>query len=79
VIEGLDVPRSSTIPWFAVNVLWAVKVRRAHSIPKYRQILVELMQIQVDSDLISLMMIARVQNHGGSGVERKTKTSAMAG
>lgn len=38
VIEGLDVPCGITIPWFAADALWAVKVRRAYGTPKYQQI-----------------------------------------
>ena len=38
VIEGLDVPCGITIPWHANDALWAVKVRRASSAPKYLQI-----------------------------------------
>jgi len=37
-IEGLKVPCGITIPWFAVDALWAVKVRRATGFPKYVQI-----------------------------------------
>ncbi len=38
VIEGLDVPCGITIPWFAADALWAVKVRRAAGTPKYQQV-----------------------------------------
>ena len=38
VIEGMEVPCGITIPWFAADVLWAVKVRRAAGTPKYQQI-----------------------------------------
>ena len=38
VIEGLDVPCGISIPWFAADALWAVKVRRAYGTPKYQQI-----------------------------------------
>jgi len=38
VIEGLRVPCGITIPWFAADSLWAVKVRRAAGEPKYQQI-----------------------------------------
>jgi len=38
VIEGLDVPCGITIPWFAADALWAVKVRRAAGMPKYQQV-----------------------------------------
>ena len=38
LIEGMDVPCGITIPWFAVDALWAVKVRRATGFPKYVQI-----------------------------------------
>lgn len=38
VIEGLDVPCGITIPWFAADALWAVKVRRAYGTPKYQQV-----------------------------------------
>ncbi|MBE2194002.1 MAG: toprim domain-containing protein, partial [Anaerolinea sp.] len=38
VIEGMDVPCGITIPWFAADALWAVKVRRAYGTPKYQQI-----------------------------------------
>jgi DNA primase len=34
----MDVPCGITIPWFAVDALWAVKVRRAYGTPKYQQI-----------------------------------------
>ena len=37
-IEGMDVPCGITIPWFAADALWAVKVRRAYGTPKYQQI-----------------------------------------
>jgi hypothetical protein len=37
-IEGMDVPCGITIPWFAADALWAVKVRRAQGTPKYQQI-----------------------------------------
>lgn len=37
-IEGLDVPCGITIPWFAADALWAVKVRRAYGTPKYQQV-----------------------------------------
>jgi DNA primase len=37
-IEGLDVPCGITIPWFATDALWAVKVRRAYGTPKYQQV-----------------------------------------
>jgi hypothetical protein len=37
-IEGLDVPCGITIPWFAADALWAVKVRRAAGTPKYQQV-----------------------------------------
>jgi DNA primase len=37
-MEGLDVPCGITIPWFAADALWAVKVRRAYGTPKYQQI-----------------------------------------
>ena len=38
VMEGMDVPCGITIPWFAADALWAVKVRRAYGTPKYQQI-----------------------------------------
>jgi hypothetical protein len=38
VLEGMDVPCGITIPWFAADALWAVKVRRAYGTPKYQQI-----------------------------------------
>lgn len=38
VIEGLEVPCGITIPWFAADALWAVKVRRAAGTPKYQQV-----------------------------------------
>lgn len=38
VIEGMDVPCGITIPWFAADALWAVKVRRAYGTPKYQQV-----------------------------------------
>jgi hypothetical protein len=34
----MDVPCGITIPWFAADALWAVKVRRAQGTPKYQQI-----------------------------------------
>ncbi len=34
----MDVPCGITIPWFAADALWAVKVRRAYGTPKYQQI-----------------------------------------
>lgn len=37
-IEDMDVPCGITIPWFAADSLWAVKVRRAYGTPKYQQI-----------------------------------------
>jgi DNA primase len=37
-IEGLKVPCGITIPWFAHNALWAVKVRRASGEQRYVQI-----------------------------------------
>lgn len=37
-IAGLNVPCGICIPWFAVDELWAVKVRRACGLPKYVQI-----------------------------------------
>jgi DNA primase len=37
-LEGLEVPCGITIPWFAADALWAVKVRRAYGSPKYQQI-----------------------------------------
>lgn len=37
-IAGLNVPCGISIPWFAVDALWAVKVRRAYGDPKYVQI-----------------------------------------
>ena len=37
-IEGLDVPCGISIPWFAADALWAVKVRRAYGTPKYQQV-----------------------------------------
>ncbi|TVR25025.1 MAG: hypothetical protein EA396_00300 [Anaerolineaceae bacterium] len=37
-IAGLNVPCGICIPWFAADVLWAVKVRRASGLPKYVQI-----------------------------------------
>jgi DNA primase len=37
-LEGLKVPCGITIPWFAADALWAVKVRRATGFPKYVQI-----------------------------------------
>lgn len=37
-ISGLNVPCGITIPWFAFDALWAVKVRRATGFPKYVQI-----------------------------------------
>lgn len=37
-IDGLKVPCGITIPWFASDALWAVKVRRAYGEPKYVQI-----------------------------------------
>lgn len=37
-IDGLNVPCGITLPWFAADALWAVKVRRAAGVPKYRQI-----------------------------------------
>lgn len=37
-IEGLKVPCGITIPWFAHNTLWAVKVRRASGEQRYVQI-----------------------------------------
>ena len=37
-IEGLKVPCGITIPWFAHDALWAVKVRRASGEPRYVQI-----------------------------------------
>jgi DNA primase len=37
-LEGLEVPCGITIPWFAADALWAVKVRRAYGTPKYQQI-----------------------------------------
>lgn len=35
---GLRVPCGITIPWFAADALWAVKVRRATGFPKYVQV-----------------------------------------
>ncbi len=35
---GLKVPCGITIPWFAADALWGVKVRRATGFPKYVQI-----------------------------------------
>jgi DNA primase len=37
-LAGLNVPCGIVIPWFASDVLWAVKVRRAYGLPKYVQI-----------------------------------------
>lgn len=37
-LYGLKVPCGITIPWFAADALWAVKVRRATGFPKYVQI-----------------------------------------
>ena len=37
-IAGLKVPCGITIPWFAADALWTVKVRRAYGDPKYVQI-----------------------------------------
>jgi hypothetical protein len=37
-LSGLRVPCGITIPWFASDALWAVKVRRAAGFPKYVQI-----------------------------------------
>ena len=37
-IEGLKVPCGITIPWFAYDALWAVKVRRASGEQRYIQI-----------------------------------------
>lgn len=37
-LEGLEVPCGITIPWFAADALWAVKVRRAYGTPKYQQV-----------------------------------------
>jgi len=37
-IAGLHVPCGISIPWFAADALWAVKVRRAYGEPKYAQI-----------------------------------------
>ncbi len=37
-IAGLNVPCGICIPWFAVDELWAVKVRRGCGLPKYVQI-----------------------------------------
>ncbi|MEO0562658.1 MAG: CHC2 zinc finger domain-containing protein [Chloroflexota bacterium] len=37
-LHGLDVPCGITIPWFASNDLYTVKVRRAYGHPKYTQI-----------------------------------------
>ena len=37
-IEGLKVPCGITIPWFANDALWAVKVRRASGEQRYVQI-----------------------------------------
>jgi DNA primase len=37
-LEGMDVPCGITIPWFAADALWAVKVRRAYGTPKYQQV-----------------------------------------
>jgi DNA primase len=37
-IAGLEVPCGITLPWFAADALWAVKVRRAYGMPKYVQI-----------------------------------------
>jgi DNA primase len=37
-LSGLHVPCGITIPWFAADALWAVKVRRATGFPKYVQI-----------------------------------------
>lgn len=37
-LEGLDVPCGITLPWFAADTLWAIKVRRAYGEPKYVQI-----------------------------------------
>lgn len=37
-LSGLRVPCGITIPWFAAEALWAVKVRRATGFPKYVQI-----------------------------------------
>ncbi len=38
IIEGMEVPCGITIPWFAADALWAVKVRRAYGTPKYQQV-----------------------------------------
>lgn len=37
-LSALRVPCGITIPWFAADALWAVKVRRATGFPKYVQI-----------------------------------------
>lgn len=37
-LEGLEVPCGITIPWFAADAFWAVKVRRAYGTPKYQQV-----------------------------------------
>lgn len=37
-IEGMVVPCGITIPWFACDALWAVKVRRVSGAPKYVQV-----------------------------------------
>ena len=36
--DKLRVPCGITIPWFADDALWAVKVRRAAGLPKYTQV-----------------------------------------
>ncbi len=37
-VDGLKVPCGITIPWYADNALWGIKVRRAAGEPRYQQV-----------------------------------------